>query len=413
MSFALCVENLSKRYRLQRAQTRFAYRTLRETLSGAVAWPFRWGGKGSEDFWALRDVSFEISAGQVVGIIGRNGSGKSTLLKILCRVTSPTSGQATLRGRVGSLLEVGTGFHPELTGRQNIYLNGSILGMSRRQIDARFEQIVDFAQTERFLDMPVKRYSSGMYVRLAFAVAAHMDPEILLVDEVLAVGDAAFQEKCLGKLRDISRQGRTVLFVSHNLHAVAKLTQQAILLDQGKALAQGPTPEVIAQYLSSGAAFAAQWTRPPGDAPGLLRFSALRVCDQSGTPAACFDADRAFDIQLDFVVHAPLRAQIAFRLNSSSDGCTVFTSALSDATGESFNELSPGCHRAVCHVPAHLLRPGLYHLLVAANNPAGPQFDLIEQVLQFQVTPVGSLVNVDQRLGWVVPRLDWECRAAA
>src|SRR5437870_3060306 len=242
---AIRVENLGKCYRLNHQATRTSYRTLRESLTDWAAAPLRRWRSGSADraetLWALKDVSFEVQPGEVVGVIGRNGAGKSTLLKILSRITKPTTGEVRLRGRVGSLLEVGTGFHPELTGRENIYLNGSILGMSRKEIDRRFDEIVAFAEVERFLDTPVKRYSSGMHVRLAFAVAAHLEPEILVVDEVLAVGDADFQKKCIGKMSEISRRGHTVLFVSHSMYAVSKLTTRALLVERGRIVAQGGT----------------------------------------------------------------------------------------------------------------------------------------------------------------------------
>src|SRR5216683_2963443 len=231
-------ESLGKLYRIGRRER---YKTLRDTLADTFSAPLRWRRNGTsgrdsgdEAFWALKDVSFEIKRGEVVGIIGRNGAGKSTLLKILSRITEPTKGRVILRGRVASLLEVGTGFHPELTGRENIFLNGAILGMTRREIQKKFDEIVAFAEVEKFLDTPVKRFSSGMYVRLAFAVAAHLEPEILVVDEVLAVGDTEFQKKCLGKMDEVSRQeGRTVLFVSHNLAAVAEMADRALLLDTG------------------------------------------------------------------------------------------------------------------------------------------------------------------------------------
>jgi lipopolysaccharide transport system ATP-binding protein len=255
---AIRVEHLSKQYRIGKKQER--YYTLRDTIADAFTAPLRWvrsrrnGGSpngGEEDtIWALKDVSFEVKHGEVVGIIGRNGAGKSTLLKILSRITEPTEGRVEIHGRVASLLEVGTGFHPELTGRENIYLNGAILGMSKAEIDRKFDEIVEFAEIEKFIDTPVKRYSSGMYVRLAFAVAAHLEPEILLVDEVLAVGDAAFQKKCLGKMGDVAKAGRTVLFVSHNMAAVEGLCERAVLLDQGRVELSGDPATVIAAYLS-------------------------------------------------------------------------------------------------------------------------------------------------------------------
>ena len=249
----LAVEALGKRYQLSHREDDASYATLRDTIAGALSAPFQRANgrprKTLDDFWALRDVSFDVTAGEVVGIVGRNGAGKSTLLKILSRITEPTAGRVTLRGRVASLLEVGTGFHPELTGRENIFLNGAILGMTRAEIRRNFDSIVSFAEVERFLDTPVKRYSSGMYVRLAFAVAAHLEPDILVIDEVLAVGDAEFQKKSLGKMHDASRGGRTVLFVSHNMAAVQTLCSRAIWLDRGQVAAAGATAPVLSQYL--------------------------------------------------------------------------------------------------------------------------------------------------------------------
>ena len=245
---AIRVENLSKRYKIGVRRD--------DTLRDAIVNVFKRSNVKTlersnvdDTIWALRDVSFEVKRGEVVGIIGRNGAGKSTLLKILSRITEPTSGRAIINGRVGSLLEVGTGFHPELTGRENIYLNGAILGMTRAEIDRKFDEIVAFSEIEKFLETPVKRYSSGMYVRLAFAVAAHLEPEILLVDEVLAVGDAAFQKKCLGKMGDVAKEGRTVLFVSHNLIALRSLCPRAIWLERGKISDEGPSSDVVANYL--------------------------------------------------------------------------------------------------------------------------------------------------------------------
>lgn len=261
MNTAITVENVSKRYRIGVNQAQ-GYRTLRESITDGLVsrWKRLRGPESPADsssldsgtHWALKDVSFKVQPGEVVGIIGRNGAGKSTLLKILSRITEPTSGRATFRGRIGSLLEVGTGFHPELTGRENIYLNGSVLGMSRREIARRFDEIVDFAEIKQFLDTPVKRYSSGMYVRLAFAVAAHLEPEILLVDEVLAVGDVQFQKKCLGKMDHIAKGGRTVLFVSHQMSAVQRLCRQCLFLEKGRLKSYGAKDEIVAQYLREG-----------------------------------------------------------------------------------------------------------------------------------------------------------------
>src|SRR5574338_485254 len=263
MTIAISVKHLGKRYQIGAAETRFRYNLLRDVLVDTVYAPVRLAkavvGKSdrrtNENFvWALKDIAFDVEEGKVLGIVGRNGAGKSTLLKILSRVTEPTEGLVTVRGRVGSLLEVGTGFHPELTGRENIYMNGAILGMKRSEIDKKFDEMVEFSEVTQFIDTPVKRYSSGMYLRLAFAVAAHLEPEILVVDEVLAVGDAEFQRKCLGKMSDVAQEGRTVLFVSHNMSAVLRLTQEAIVLNRGKMVLRAPTAQAVDYYLSSGQA---------------------------------------------------------------------------------------------------------------------------------------------------------------
>ncbi|HOC43094.1 MAG TPA: ABC transporter ATP-binding protein [Thermoanaerobaculales bacterium] len=294
---AIRSELLSKRYRLGE---RRPFKSLRESLSGAFRRPLA-GRRHREHIWALDAVSFEIAEGEAVGVIGRNGAGKSTLLKVLSRITQPTSGRAEVRGRIGSLLEVGTGFHPELTGRENISLNGAILGMKRAEIAAKFDEIVDFAGVERFIDTPVKRFSSGMYLRLAFAVAAHLEPEILLVDEVLAVGDLAFQKKCLGRMKSVSREGRTVLFVSHNLAAIRSLCSRALLLQDGRLEAAGPADEVIERYLrdaAAGAASAVELPRPAGadTAVGIsLRFTA-----EDGQPRTEFRLNEPWRIRFDF-----------------------------------------------------------------------------------------------------------------
>jgi len=251
----LSIQNLGKCYRVQTTSgpnSAYGYRTLRDDIVDGIKAPLRWfkgGGVPAEhDFWALNDISFQVNRGEVVGVIGHNGAGKSTLLKILSRITKPTRGEVHLRGRVGSLLEVGTGFHPELTGRENVFLNGAILGMRRHEIARKFDQIVEFAEISQFLDTPVKRYSSGMYVRLAFAVAAHLEPEILIVDEVLAVGDLAFQRKCMGRMRDVGRSGSTILFVSHNMPAIEALCTRAILLDRGKVAMDGSVHQLTQEY---------------------------------------------------------------------------------------------------------------------------------------------------------------------
>ena len=308
---AIRVEHLGKRYLIGQRES---YKTFRDAITNITVVPFRRlmkksnSSNGNEYFWALKDVSFEVEPGEVVGIIGRNGTGKSTLLKILSRITSPSSGSVELHGRVSSLLEVGTGFHPELTGRENIYLSGSILGMKRKEIDEKFDDIVKFAEVEKFLDTPAKRYSSGMYVRLAFAVAAHLEQEILLVDEVLAVGDASFQKKCLSKMQSVGEEGRTVLFVSHNMPAITRLCPRTILLDAGSVMHDGPSPQVVGTYLRSGTGTTAAREWPDiNKAPGndIVRLLAVRVRTEEGEIADAVDIRKPVGIEMEFEVLKP------------------------------------------------------------------------------------------------------------
>src|SRR5437667_12687586 len=307
---AIRVENLSKRYEIGAAKRR--HDTLRDQLADGLKALFRNNGQPrqrKESIWALKDVSFEIKHGEVVGFIGRNGAGKSTLLKILSRITAPTAGHAEVRGRVGSLLEVGTGFHGELTGRENIYLNGAILGMKNAEIDRNFDAIVAFAEIDKFLDTPVKHYSSGMYVRLAFAVAAHLEPEILIVDEVLAVGDAAFQKKCLGKMGDVAKEGRTVLFVSHNMVAVTQLCRNAIHLQNGRVVDSGPAANVVNRYLASGQSDAATVDLrdfPTRTGSGMVRFEWGELRNSEGK------VRRDFSLGEDIVIAFRFQAKPGF-----------------------------------------------------------------------------------------------------
>ena len=311
------VESLSKQYRI--GARRAGYDTLRESLVRAARAPLKSlrsqnGRHGSDTIWALKDISFDVAPGEVVGIIGRNGAGKSTLLKTLARITEPTKGKVELYGRLASLLEVGTGFHPELTGRENIYLNGAILGMHKAEIDRKFDDIVAFAELEKFLETPVKHYSSGMYMRLAFAVASHLEPEILLVDEVLAVGDAAFQKKCLGKMGEVAKQGRTVLFVSHNLTAVKSLCGRTLWLDKGQIVEAGDTDDVVLSYVQSGTqtTLRRQWD-DPATAPG---GSDVRLHQISITPIGQ-------DASVPITVQTPIRLDAAF-WNLSARCCFEF-----------------------------------------------------------------------------------------
>ena len=356
---AIEAEALSKRYRIGQMQA--AYGTLRDSLARAAA---RIGSRESErasreEIWALRDVSFDVHEGEVLGVVGRNGAGKSTLLKVLTRITAPTSGRAVIRGRVGSLLEVGTGFNPELTGRENIFLNGSILGMKRREIQRKLPEIVEFSGIEPFIDTPVKRYSSGMYVRLAFAVAAHLEPEILLVDEVLAVGDAEFQQRCLGRLEDLSGTGRTVLFVSHNMQAMNQLCDRAIWLEGGSVLEDGDPSQVISSYLHSAFGSGSRISWPDDEsAPGddLARLLAVRAVDEDGNTIDALDVRR------------PVWIEIVYRV--LRDGPPLFGKVkLHDAQGNiAFNAMDiaphgeegaePGKYIATVQVPGNFLNEG-------------------------------------------------------
>lgn len=346
---------LSKRYRLGTSAT---YGRLTESLANTLSLRRRRPPDEAATLWALRDVSFEVEQGEVVGLIGRNGAGKSTLLKILSRITEPTRGTVRLRGRVGSLLEVGTGFHPELTGRENIVLNGSILGMKRREIEAKFDEIVAFAEMSKFLDTPVKRYSSGMYVRLAFAVAAHLDPEVLLVDEVLAVGDIAFQRKCLGKMSDVATQGRTVLFVSHNMAAIENLCNRALLLEDGEISERGPVDQVIPEYLRR---MESTDVRPLADrvdreGNGRIRFTGLETHSEKGGSVLVSGADGELIIQFEAVPDVR-RVQVSVGVFTPlGDGVLYLANEL---TGQPMDSV-PAQGSFHCRIPRTPLTPGLY-----------------------------------------------------
>jgi lipopolysaccharide transport system ATP-binding protein len=324
----ITVENVGKKYRI--GESLAAYSTLRESLVHAISSPLRRLRKNNDEsqfIWAVEDVSFEVEAGEVVGIIGRNGAGKSTLLKMLSRVTEPTRGRIQLYGRVGSLLEVGTGFHPELTGRENISLNGVILGMGYKEIRRKFDEIVSFAEVEKFIDTPVKHYSSGMYLRLAFAVAAHLEPEILIVDEVLAVGDARFQRKCLDKMQDVGKHGHTVLFVSHNMQAITRLCPRTILLDQGQVFGDGPSHQIAGQYISGGLGTSTvrEWT-DPRKAPrnDIVRLCAVRVRDRAGGILDALDIRQPVQIETEYEVLQPGHELIPDCQISNEEGLLLF-----------------------------------------------------------------------------------------
>ncbi len=356
------VEKLSKKYSLGVAKVR--HNTLRDHLVGGIKSLFKKEQHPSQDasiFWALKAVSLEIKQGEVVGIIGRNGAGKSTLLKILARITDPTTGVAEIHGRVGSLLEVGTGFHSELTGRENTYLNGAILGMTKKEIDRKFDEIVAFAEVERFVDTPVKHYSSGMYLRLAFAVAAHLEPEILLVDEVLAVGDIAFQRKCLGKMGDVARQGRTILFVSHNMAAVESLCSTAYLLENGQLVESGTTKTVVDAYLSSIPTLCntSLEHRTDREGNGRLRLTDIEFRSDEGVPTAVVQTGKTLLISVAYTSTSDTvkNVEISIDIFAQNGQCMLM---LSNAMVGADFESVPGVGRFSCRVECFPLSPGQY-----------------------------------------------------
>jgi lipopolysaccharide transport system ATP-binding protein len=370
MAAAIEAEGLSKRYRIGQLQA--AYGTLRESLTRTTKRLVRAEHDHHRaEIWALRDVSFQIDEGEVLGVIGRNGAGKSTLLKVLTRITTPTEGRATIRGRVGSLLEVGTGFHPELTGRENIFLNGSILGMRRREIQRKLDEIVDFSGISGFIDTPVKRYSSGMYVRLAFSVAAHLEPDILLVDEVLAVGDAEFQQRCLGRMEDFSGSGRTVLFVSHNMQAINQLCDRAILLEGGKVAQDGDPSDVVTYYLRSTHGTGSQLVWDDVDsAPGddLVRLLSARVVDTAGETIQTADVRRSVGIEIVFRVLRPGRPVFPKIKVHDRQGDIAFNAM--DTTAQ-WSE--PGDYAATAWIPGNLLNEGVATIDVAVCSLRSPK----------------------------------------
>jgi len=372
MNDAIRVEDLGKRYRIGGMPS--GYRTLRDALASSVRRLSRREPRPSTDtIWALRHINFNVERGQVLGIIGRNGAGKSTLLKLLSRVTDPTEGKAEIYGRVGSLLEVGTGFHPELTGRENIYLNGAILGMKRDEIERKFDEIVDFAEVRKFIDTPVKRYSSGMYLRLAFGVAAHLEPEILVVDEVLAVGDAEFQRKCLGKMSDVAHEGRTVLFVSHNMSAILRLTEETIVLDKGEIVMRGPTPEAVDFYMTSEMARSGERRWEPGDdyqTDNPFHPIAIRVLDSQDRVADRVLSSEDFSVEVEYELQEELTGLRVGMYLATSRGEQVFTSFDTDnpETYERLMERRKGHYLSRCRIPRDLLNGGVFIIGVNASS---------------------------------------------
>ena len=394
----IAAEDLSKSYLVgHQSADRESYTALRDVLAREARNFSRKGldfirgrqivqGDDVEEFWALRDVSFAVRRGEVLGIIGRNGAGKSTLLKILSRITEPTRGRVTIRGRVASLLEVGTGFHPELTGRENVYLNGAILGMSQREIKRKFDEIVAFAEVEQFLDTPVKRYSSGMYVRLAFAVAAHLEPEIMFVDEVLAVGDYNFQRKCLGKMQEITGiDGRTVLFVSHNMNAVTSLCTRCILLVNGKIKTAGRADEVVEAYLDTSAAnqeIRLQWARSiPSGKRAFIEHIELNA---NGNKSGYFDFKERLSLTIQYRLLADLYgARCAIEVCNSD--AVIFVSFDTDKNSSLLGQRKSGLYTATVNLPKELLKPGRYFVNAGLAIPQGASIDRVEHAIRFEI----------------------------
>ncbi len=408
---AVRVENLWKQYRVGRQPER--YSTLRDTITNAFRAPVELVQSvlrgqhnrrlsGDDHFWAVKDVSFDIRRGEVVGIIGRNGAGKSTLLKMLSRITEPSVGQISLYGRVGSLLEVGTGFHPELTGRENIQLNAAILGMKREELAAKFDEIVAFAEVEKFIDTAVKHYSSGMYLRLAFSVAAHLEPEILIVDEVLAVGDAAFQKKCLGKMEGVAKEGRTVLFVSHNMQAVTRLCERVILLDNGEVVGDGPASQLVTRYLSSseGSTKVREWNDPVR-APGsdVLRLRAVRTRDEDGQPTDLVDIRKPVAVEIEYEVLKPGYIFHPCFSVHNSEGVHLFSAQDTDRTWMRKPRPS-GRYTSTGWIPGDLLNEGAMFVGVAIWTLAPDICHFYERdAVAFHV--VDSFEEGSSRGGWL------------
>ena len=416
---AIRVENLGKKYILGQKEEK--YKTFSGAMTGtakSLVNVFNPRAKeevnsGKNEFWALNDVSFEIKQGDRVGIIGRNGAGKSTLLKVLSRITEPTSGSIRIKGRVASLLEVGTGFHPELTGRENIFLNGAILGMGKVEIQRKFDEIVAFAEVEKFLDTPVKRYSSGMYVRLAFAVAAHLEPEILIVDEVLAVGDAQFQKKCLGKMEDVGKEGRTILFVSHQMSAILTLCDRALLLNRGKCVGDGEPAKMITKYLDSGNSANGEVIDNSIIAPGKkLKLRKLRIVDESGEICTEFELQDKIFLEIHYEVIQPGRGyNIAFEINSLQHG-SIFNSALMDIDPVNIlsNNVDAGNYIAKVKLPTEIMRGGEYSIKATSAIPTVEGLDNLNEELYFNLLDASSPIakSGEGRSGCILPILPWE-----
>ncbi|MDE2173229.1 MAG: ABC transporter ATP-binding protein [Patescibacteria group bacterium] len=414
MNHVIEVKDLGKKYTIN--HHRGGYITLRDVLTHIIKSPLRFlkkkakevaGIDTKEDFWALRHVDFAIEPGEVVGVIGRNGAGKSTLLKILTGITPPTEGEVRMKGRIASLLEVGTGFHPELTGRENIFLNGAILGMTRKEIAKNFDSIVAFAEIEKFLDTPVKYYSSGMYVRLAFSVASHMEPDILLVDEVLAVGDTEFQKKCLGKMEEVTqKQGRTILFVSHNLSAIRRLCKMTILIEKGEVKMFDATEKVIGHYLSLAAHNSVNlFTFMAGKKAQVTKVS---IKDKDGELSARLPVDEGFSLDIEFEVSDPTKAVLSVLFYAEGDILLFSSESDKDAR---LRDYTPGTYRTTVKIPPHLFNVGMYYFEMRLHRPGIELMD-IKQNVGFEITDSSdnprSIVFSGQHSGKLAAVLDYQ-----
>lgn len=409
------VEDLGKRYRI--GMRKDNYITLRDSLTQAVRAPLRRLRQRRDDqgqtLWALRDVGFEVQPGEVLGIIGRNGAGKSTLLKVLSRITEPTTGRVELYGRVGSLLEVGTGFHPELSGRENIYMNGAILGMRRRDITRQFDPIVEFSEVGRFIDTPVKHYSSGMFMRLAFAVAAHLEPEILIVDEVLAVGDANFQKKCLGKMGTVAQQGRTVLFVSHNLRAMQSLCSRVIWINEGTVSADGRADTVISNYLkTSVSALDEQVWNDPATAPGndKIRLHSVRIRQANSDSSQPITVHSPLILEFEYWNLTPNAYLNLSILVTAEDGYPIFNTGSGYERNWHGKPFPVGLFRSVFRIPGDFLNDGIHRVLLMVVKDQSEVIYQEDDALVFEVadTPEGRGTWYGKWPGAVRPKLEWE-----
>jgi lipopolysaccharide transport system ATP-binding protein len=417
-NMVIAAENVTKRYLIGEAEQR--HETLAGTVLSALKAPFRnarnlgrldttrSAGDESDILWALRDISFQVDYGEVLGIIGRNGAGKSTLLKILSRITEPTSGWVGINGRVASLLEVGTGFHPELTGRDNVYMNGTLLGLTKREIDRKFDEIVDFSGVERFLDTPVKRYSSGMQVRLAFAVAAHLEPDILIVDEVLAVGDYEFQKKCMKKMEEVSAgNSRTILFVSHNISAISSLTQKCIYLKNGRIQCHGPTEEIVRAYLCSGNVTAARWkaeerTHKP------IQFLSAEIGNSEGEVTSNLDNLEEIRINVEYEVRKTLCGSTIAAILHARDGTLLFSTEDTDTQTHLMDRRSPGRYRSSVTIPGGLLNEGDFYIRLGAGIPGNVPYENIEALSFSLHNTVNHHTRGHRKTAYLLPSLDWQ-----